>query len=131
MANDKKALRSQAWFGRSGKMGFYYRSWLKSMGIPDDQFDGRPVIGICNTWSELTPCNAHFRRIAEQVRYGVLVDLAVGYRLPKRRGILALQVDNLLDRQLSFQDESFRTSRELNPRFVPSRTFLATLTLNF
>ena len=72
MANDKKPLRSQAWFGRSGKMGFYYRSWLKGMGVPDDQFDGRPVIGICNTWSELTPCNAHFRRIAEHVRYGVL-----------------------------------------------------------
>jgi len=72
MADDKKQLRSQAWFGRSGKMGFYYRSWLKGMGIPDDQFDGRPVIGICNTWSELTPCNAHFRRIAEHVRYGVL-----------------------------------------------------------
>jgi len=68
----KKALRSHAWFGRSGKMGFYYRSWLKGMGLPDDQFDGRPVIGICNTWSELTPCNAHFRRIAEHVRYGVL-----------------------------------------------------------
>jgi L-arabonate dehydrase len=72
MADDKKRLRSQAWFGRSGKMGFYYRSWLKGMGLPDDAFDGRPVIGICNTWSELTPCNAHFRRIAEHVRYGVL-----------------------------------------------------------
>jgi L-arabonate dehydrase len=69
---DKKELRSRAWFGRTGKMGAYYRSWLKGMGLPDDQFDGRPVIGICNTWSELTPCNAHFRRIAEHVRYGVL-----------------------------------------------------------
>src|SRR6188474_1709511 len=67
----KKTLRSQAWFGRSGKMGFYYRSWLKGMGLPDDQFDGRPVIGICNTWSELTPCNAHFRRIAEHVKRGI------------------------------------------------------------
>jgi L-arabonate dehydrase len=69
---DKKSLRSQAWFGRRDKMGFYYRSFLKGMGLPDDQFDGRPVVGICNTWSELTPCNAHFRDIAEQVRYGVL-----------------------------------------------------------
>ncbi len=68
----KKQLRSQAWFGRGGKMGFYYRSFLKSMSLPDDQFDGRPVVGICNTWSELTPCNAHFREIAEHVRYGVL-----------------------------------------------------------
>jgi dihydroxy-acid dehydratase len=70
--SSKKQLRSQAWFGRSGKMGFYYRSFLKGMSLPDDQFDGRPVIGICNTWSELTPCNAHFRDIAEHVRYGVL-----------------------------------------------------------
>lgn len=68
----KKTLRSQAWFGRQDKMGFYYRSFLKNSGIPHDQFDGRPVIGICNTWSELTPCNAHFRTIAEHVRYGVL-----------------------------------------------------------
>lgn len=72
MMADRKQLRSQAWFGRSGKMGFYYRSWLKAMGIPDDQFDGRPVVGICNTWSELTPCNAHFRDIATHVRSGIL-----------------------------------------------------------
>ncbi|MGD2166936.1 MAG: IlvD/Edd family dehydratase, partial [Gammaproteobacteria bacterium] len=71
MANEKK-LRSSEWFGRRDKMGFYYRSFLKGMGLPDDQFDGRPVIGICNTWSELTPCNAHFRDIARHVRDGVL-----------------------------------------------------------
>ena len=64
--------------------------------------------------------------------HGVLVDLTSGYRLPKRRGVVALQVTNLLDQDLSFQDESFRTSRgRVNPRFVPSRMFLATLTLNF
>jgi dihydroxy-acid dehydratase len=68
----KKELRSQAWFGRQDKMGFIYRSWLKNKGIPHDQFDGRPVVGICNTWSELTPCNSHFRTIAEHVRMGVL-----------------------------------------------------------
>ena len=68
----KKKLRSQAWFARQDKMGFYYRSWLKNRGFPQDQFDGRPVIGICNTWSELTPCNSHFRTIAEHVRWGVL-----------------------------------------------------------
>jgi dihydroxyacid dehydratase/phosphogluconate dehydratase len=54
----KKPLRSQAWSGRQDKMGFYYRSFLKNSGAPQDQFDGRPVIGICNTWSELNPCNA-------------------------------------------------------------------------
>jgi dihydroxy-acid dehydratase len=63
--------RSQAWFGREDRDGFIYRSWLKNRGIPDDQFDGRPVIGICNTYSELTPCNAHFRTLAEQVKIGV------------------------------------------------------------
>jgi L-arabonate dehydrase len=70
MSNRK--LRSEAWFARQDKMGFYYRSWLKNRGFPQDQFEGRPVIGICNTWSELTPCNSHFRTIAEHVRWGVL-----------------------------------------------------------
>lgn len=68
----KKQLRSQAWFGRQDKMGFYYRSFLKNQGTPQDRFEGKPVIGICNTWSELNPCNAHFRTIAEHVRHGVL-----------------------------------------------------------
>jgi dihydroxy-acid dehydratase len=68
----KKPLRSQAWFGRDGRDGFIYRSWVKNRGVPNDQFDGRPVIGICNTWSELTPCNTHFRTLAEHVRAGVL-----------------------------------------------------------
>ena len=75
----KKPLRSQAWFGRQDKMGFYYRSFLKNHGTPQDQFDGRPVIGICNTWSELTPCNAHFRDLARHVRDGILE--AGGYPL--------------------------------------------------
>jgi dihydroxy-acid dehydratase len=67
-----KRRRSQEWFGREGKMGFIYRSWMKNRGIPQDQFDGRPVIGICNTYSELTPCNSHFRTLAEHVKMGVL-----------------------------------------------------------
>ncbi len=73
MAPKKKnhALRSQQWFGRDGKDGFMYRSWTKGKGVPHDQFDGRPVIGICNTFSELTPCNSHFRTLAEQVKIGV------------------------------------------------------------
>jgi L-arabonate dehydrase len=70
--NKKLKLRSQQWFGRNDIYGFIYRSWVKNKGVPHDQFDGRPVIGICNTWSELTPCNSHFRAIAEQVRYGIL-----------------------------------------------------------
>ena len=67
-----KKLRSQAWFGREDIYGFIYRSWTKNRGVPHDQFDGRPVIGICNTWSELTPCNTHFRVLAEHVRNGIL-----------------------------------------------------------
>lgn len=65
-------FRSADWFGKKDKMGFIYRSWMKNQGMPEDMFDGRPVIGICNTWSELTPCNAHLRDIAESVRRGVL-----------------------------------------------------------
>src|SRR6187431_3201410 len=67
----KRKRRSQGWFGREGKDGFLHRSWIKNQGYPDDMFDGRPVIGICNTWSELTPCNGHFRELAEFVKRGV------------------------------------------------------------
>ena len=68
---NKGELRSQAWFGKADKDGFLHRSWMKNQGIPADEFDGRPVIGICNTFSELTPCNAHLRGIAERVKRGV------------------------------------------------------------
>jgi dihydroxy-acid dehydratase len=68
---EKKDLRSQKWFGRTGKDGFIYRAWMKNQGIPDYEFQGKPVIGICNTWSQLTPCNAHFRELAESVKRGV------------------------------------------------------------
>ncbi|MEQ9021864.1 MAG: IlvD/Edd family dehydratase [Pseudomonadales bacterium] len=64
-------LRSAKWFGTRDKNGFMYRSWMKNQGFPEHQFEGKPVIGICNTWSELTPCNAHFREIAERVKRGV------------------------------------------------------------
>jgi L-arabonate dehydrase len=67
-----KKRRSQHWFGGTSKDNFIHRSWMKSEGLPDDSFDGRPVIGICNTWSELTPCNQHFREIAQRVKHGVL-----------------------------------------------------------
>src|SRR6202035_1908465 len=64
-------FRSAAWFGKADRDGFAHRSWMKNQGLPPHLFDGRPVIGICNTWSELTPCNAHFRKIAEHVKRGV------------------------------------------------------------
>jgi dihydroxy-acid dehydratase len=68
----KKKLRSAEWFGREDRDAITHRSWMKNQGIPHDQFDGRPVIGICNTWSQATPCNAHFRELAQHVRDGVL-----------------------------------------------------------
>ncbi|MCF7547894.1 IlvD/Edd family dehydratase [Pseudonocardia sp. WMMC193] len=64
-------LRSQDWFGGTGVNGFIGRSWLRNQGFTDADFDGRPVIGICSTWSELTPCNGHFRELAEHVKLGV------------------------------------------------------------
>ena len=72
MENEKgRKLRSQAWFGGNDKDGFIHRSWMRNQGFHGDVFDGRPVIGICNTWSELTPCNAHFRELAQRVKNGV------------------------------------------------------------
>jgi L-arabonate dehydrase len=65
------SYRSAAWFGKVDKDGFVHRSWMRNQGLPDDVFDGRPVIGICNTWSELTPCNAHLRDLAAHVKRGV------------------------------------------------------------
>ncbi|MGF6775164.1 IlvD/Edd family dehydratase [Paraburkholderia sp. GAS334] len=72
MKNGTRPLRSAQWFGSADKNGFMYRSWMKNQGIPDHEFHGKPIIGICNTWSELTPCNAHFRKLAEHVKRGVL-----------------------------------------------------------
>lgn len=63
--------RSAESYGRLDRDGFIHRSWMKAQGFPEDVFDGRPVIGICNTWSELTPCNSHLRELAEFVKRGV------------------------------------------------------------
>ena len=68
---NKKQLRSRHWYGKHDKDGFIHRSWMKNQGFPDQAFDGRPVIGICNTWSEFTPCNSGLRDLAEAVKRGV------------------------------------------------------------
>lgn len=65
-------LRSRGWFGKTGKDGFIYRAWMQNQGIPREELEGKPVIGICNTWSELTPCNAHFRELAESIKHGII-----------------------------------------------------------
>ncbi len=66
-----RRLRSQEWFGGTGRDQIYHRGWMKNQGFPHDLFDGRPVIGILNTWSELTPCNAHLDVLAERVKHGI------------------------------------------------------------
>src|SRR5262245_48422467 len=71
MSSNNGKFRSSGWFGKPDRDGFLHRSWMKNQGFPQHLFDGRPVIGICNTWSELTPCNAHFRKIADHVKRGV------------------------------------------------------------
>ena len=71
MSKGEKTLRSAAWFGDELHQGFVARGWAKNQGHPEQMFDGRPVIGICNTWSDLNPCNAHLRILAEQVKRGI------------------------------------------------------------
>jgi dihydroxy-acid dehydratase len=71
MSKEKPRRRSTRSYGAQDRDGFIHRSWMKSEGLPEDVFDGRPVIGICNTWSELTPCNAGLRDVAERVKRGV------------------------------------------------------------
>ncbi|MDE3121379.1 MAG: dihydroxy-acid dehydratase [Paracoccaceae bacterium] len=66
-----RRLRSQEWYAGQSRDAIYHRGWLKNQGYPHDLFDGRPVIGIMNTWSDLTPCNGHLRELAEKVKAGV------------------------------------------------------------
>ena len=68
---DAGARRSRHWFGASGRSGMTHRSWMRNQGFGPEVFDGRPVIGIATTWSELAPCNAHLHRVAESVKRGV------------------------------------------------------------
>jgi L-arabonate dehydrase len=96
----KTQLRSQDWFGKMDKMGFVYRSWMKNQGLPQHLFDGRPVIGICNTWSELTPCNAHFRELAEYVKKGVYE--AAGF--PLEFPVMSLGETNLRPTAMMFRN---------------------------
>lgn len=110
---DKKNLRSQQWFGASGKMGFVHRSWLRNQGYPDDYFRGRPVIGICNTWSELTPCNGHLRDFAEIVKRGVLEAGGVPFEFPvTSMGETIMRPTTMLFRNLVSMDveESIRAN---------------------
>ncbi|RPH30107.1 dihydroxy-acid dehydratase [Buttiauxella warmboldiae] len=106
-----KNRRSHEWFGRKDKSGFIARSWLKNQGLPNDVFDGRPVIGICNSWSELTPCNAHLRDLAEHVKKGVLEAGGIAFEFPVMSlGEALMKPTTMLFRNLASMDveESLR-----------------------
>src|SRR3978361_2031471 len=113
MSGNGKKLRSQSWFGGTGKNAMMHRSWMKNEGMPTDSFDGRPVIGICNTWSELTPCNAHFRDLAESVKRGVLEAGGFPVEVPVRSlGETLMKPTAMLYRNLASMDveESIRAN---------------------
>jgi L-arabonate dehydrase len=94
------SLRSQAWFGGTSRDVFIHRSWMRNQGLPDDVFDGRPIIGICNTYSELTPCNAHFRALADKVKQGVLQAGGVAFEFP----VMSLGESNLRPTAMLFRN---------------------------
>lgn len=96
----KRVLRSAAWFGGEGKNAFMHRSWMKNQGIPADSFDGRPVIGICNTWSELTPCNAHLRALADHVKRGVYEAGGLPFEFP----VMSLGESNMRPTAMLFRN---------------------------
>ncbi|MEZ4702614.1 MAG: L-arabinonate dehydratase [Rhodothermales bacterium] len=113
MSEKKSDLRSAVWFGTKDKMGFVHRSWTKNQGHPDHMFDGRPVIGICNTWSELTPCNAHFRMLAEHVKRGVYEAGGFPFEFPVMSlGEILMRPTTMLYRNLASMDveESIRAN---------------------
>ena len=94
------ARRSQAWFGGRDKTGFLHRTWMRNRGLTDDAFDGRPVIGICNTFSELTPCNAHFRELAEKIKQGVWAAGGVPLEFP----VMSLGESNIRPSAMLFRN---------------------------
>ncbi|MCW5516867.1 IlvD/Edd family dehydratase [Muriicola sp. Z0-33] len=110
----KKKLRSESWFNpEDAKSAFIHRSWLRNQGYPNDYFEGRPVIGICNTWSELTPCNGHLREFAEFVKRGVLEAGGVPFEFPvTSMGEILMRPTAMLFRNLASMDteESIRAN---------------------
>ncbi|OQP57101.1 dihydroxy-acid dehydratase [Niastella vici] len=101
----EKKLRSADWFGKDDKMGFVHRSWFRTQGYPDDYFQNKPVIGICNTWSELTPCNGHLRDLAEVVKRGVIEAGGVPLEFPVTSlGETVMRPTTMLFRNLASMD---------------------------
>lgn len=113
MKDDTTPMRSSAWFGTSEKIAFARRSGMKAQGLPHRMFDGRPVVGICNTWSELTPCNSHFRELAESVKRGVFEAGGVPVEFPVMSlGETVMRPTTMLYRNLVSMDveESIRAN---------------------
>jgi dihydroxy-acid dehydratase len=106
----ERTYRSARWFAKQDKDGFIHRSWV-GRGLPEGIFDGRPIIGICNTWSDLTPCNAHFRQLAEHVKRGVWEAGGLPFEFPvMSTGETSLRPTAMLFRNLVSMDveESIR-----------------------
>src|SRR5215467_16229757 len=106
----ERTYRSARWFAKQDKDGFIHRSWI-GRGLPEGIFDGRPIIGICNTWSELTPCNLHFRDLAEHVKRGVWEAGGLPFEFPVMSvGETSLRPTAMLFRNLASMDveESIR-----------------------
>jgi L-arabonate dehydrase len=97
---DTKNRRSQAWYGGTDKDTTLHRSWMLNQGTPPDNFDGRPIIGICNTWSEFTPCNGHLRDLAESVRRGVLEAGGTPFEFP----VMSLGENNMRPTAMLFRN---------------------------
>ncbi|OYU27957.1 MAG: dihydroxy-acid dehydratase [Burkholderiales bacterium PBB2] len=98
--NKKPARRSQHWFGGNSKDGFIHRSWMRNQGLGSEAFDGRPIIGICNSGSDLVPCNAHFRGLVDKVREGILQAGGVPLEFPA----MALGESNLRPTAMLFRN---------------------------
>jgi L-arabonate dehydrase len=112
VSDQKRKYRSAAWFGPLDKDGFIHRSWV-GRGLPEGIFDGRPIIGICNTWSELTPCNGHFRELAEHVKRGVWEAGGIPFEFPVMSlGETSIRPTAMLFRNLASMDveESIRAN---------------------
>ena len=102
---DPRTYRSNAWFHGDQYEHLARRAWLRSEGLTDAAFDGRPVIGICNSWSELTNCNAHLRQVAEAVKRGVWAAGGVPLEFPTiSLGEMFMKPTTMLFRNLMSMD---------------------------
>ena len=103
--SDNGILRSEEWFGPKDLEGFLHRSGLKAQGFPEESFKGKPVIGIANSWSELTHCNSHLRDLAEHVKRGVVAAGGFPLEFPTiSLGEFFLQPTSMLLRNLMAMD---------------------------